>query len=131
MKIFVFGLLLSVSAGLATSAPDQPKSSDSPVSPAAIEVKDGVPAGHKLLYAIARDKAATALAKKENISRAAAREKIAEIEDATLHAAVQASGITIAAQVSGGKLSDFIAWLSSHSEQIMAIVKIILALFGV
>lgn len=110
-------------------ADTKPKTSD---SPAAAKADDGVPAGHRVLYAIARTKAITQLAKKENISRAAAKERIDEISDDALHAAVMASGaITIKAQPVGGKLTDFLDWLVTHQDAILAIVKIILALFTV
>ena len=134
-KILAFGVLLGVAALFATAAPataPPAKTSDSPVSPApAAAPADGVPAGHKLIYKLARAKAASALAKKEGISRAAAREKIDDaIDDATLHAAVAAGGVEIKPQVSTGKLSDFVNWLIAHQDAIMAIVKIIMALFG-
>ena len=150
-KSLAFGVLLGVASLFATAAPEKPlrgaigafafvsgeaappaKTSDSPVSPPPVAAPaDGITVGHRLIYKLARAKAASALAKKENISREAAREKIDDaVDDAALHAAVQAAGVEIKPQVSAGKLSDFLGWLAAHQDAIMAIVKIILALFG-
>jgi len=105
-----------------------PAKSDAPV---AAKADDGIPAGHKVLYAAARTKAIGQLAKKEGISRAAAREKIDDISDEALHAAVVASGaIPVKALPTGGKLTDFLDWLIQHQDQILAIVKILLAFFA-
>lgn len=135
-KILAFGVLLGVAALSATAAPataPPAKTSDSPVSPPPVAAPaDGITVGHRLIYKLARAKAASALAKKENISREAAREKIDDaVDDAALHAAVAAAGVEIKPQVSAGKLSDFLSWLAAHQDAIMAIVKIILALFNV
>jgi hypothetical protein len=106
-----------------------PKTSDSPV-PAAAQA-DSIPAGHKFLYSLARTKAITQYAKEKGVSRAAAREKVDSLDDATLHAAVQASGaFAIKAQPVGGKLTDFLEWLSTHQEQIAALVKLIMSLLA-
>lgn len=103
--------------------------SDAPV-PAA-KADDGIPAGHKFLYRIARDRAVGEYARAKGISRAAAREKVDSLDDATLHAAVQASGaFAIKAQPVGGKLTDFLDWLASHQEQILALVKLIMSLLA-
>lgn len=122
-------LSLVMLAGRHTPCDAPVPTSDTPVPPAA-KADDAPGAHHKLLYAVARARAAGQLAKKEGISRAAAREKIDEIDDATLHAAVQASGTAIKAMPVGGKLTDFLDWLAAHQDAIMAIVKIILALFA-
>lgn len=116
------------------AAADKPaaKSSDTPVVPKAAADPDAIPAGHKFLYAVARTKAITEYARTKGVSRAAAREKVDSLDDATLHAAVQASGAftTIKAQPSGGRLSDFLDWLLAHQEQIAALVKLILSLLA-
>jgi hypothetical protein len=103
-----------------------PPSSDAPV----VAAKDDIPAGHKLLIRFARVKAAEQLAKKENISRAAARDRIDEITDTDIHAVLKASPAIIKAMPVGGKLTDFLEWVADHKEVIMAIVAIIMAFFG-
>ena len=113
-----------------TTAPPA-KTSDSPVTPPVAEAKDGIPNGHRLLYKIARARAAGELADKEKISRRAAREKIDDaVSDAQLHELATTAGLTIKAQASGGKVSDFLDWLAAHSDQIMALVKLIMSLFA-
>lgn len=108
---------------------DKPKSSDTPATPAA--AKDDIPRGYKVLYAIARTRAAGELAKKENISRAAAREKIDSISDAELHAQVKAAGIAVAKEYPGeGKLKAIIDWLIEHQDAIRAIVTLLLSIFA-
>lgn len=103
------------------------KGSDAPVAG-----KDDIPAGHRLLYKMARIRAAGELADKEKISRRAAREKIDDaVTDAQLHELATAAGIAIKPQVSGGKVQDFLDWLIAHQDVILALVKILLALFQV
>lgn len=105
-------------------AVEQTKGSDAPVA------KDAIPAGHRLLYKLARVRAAGELADKEKISRRAAREKIDEaLTDAQLHELVTAAGLSVKPQISSGKASDFIDWLLAHQDIILAIVKILLSLF--
>lgn len=108
------------------SAIAPPKSSDAPVAKA-----EGPPPGYKLIFGLARAKAAGELAKKENISRAAARQKIDDaIDDATLLDLVKEAKVVVKAQPAGGKLTDFLEWLADHKEVIMAIVAIIMSLFA-
>lgn len=110
---------------LETATPPAKSSSDAPVAKA-----DDIPAGHKLLIRFARVKAAGELAKKENISRAAARDRIDEITDADVHAVLKASPVVVKAMPVGGKLTDFLEWVAEHKDVIMAIVAIIMAFFG-
>lgn len=112
---------------LEAAAADKPKNSDAP--PAA--KVEGPPAGYKVIFALARAKAAGDLAKKENISRRAAREKIDEaVDDDTLYSVVKEAKLVVKAQPVTGRLSDFLEWLAENKEVIAAIVAIILAMFG-
>lgn len=112
---------------------DQPVKADKPAakSPSDAPVAgDGIPANHRFLYGIARARAAEELAKKEKISRRAAREKIDDaLTDAQLHDLVKSAPIPIVVKAVGGKLTDFLEWLAAHQDVIMAIVAIIMSLF--
>lgn len=105
-----------------------PATSDSPV--AAVADPDVIPAHHKLLYRIARDHAVAKYARDNKVSRAAAREKVDQVDDTTLHAAVQAAGLPVKAIPAGGKLSDFLDWIATHGDTILAIVKILMSLLA-
>lgn len=135
LTAFVLLTLASVGVGsLASDKPARPVAAPPAVSksdaPAAAKADD-IPAGHRILYKLARIRAAGELADKERISRRAAREKIDDaITDAELHQLATAAGITIKPQVVGGKVQDFLDWLLAHSDQILALVKILLALFA-
>lgn len=110
-------------------AADKPKSSDSPVAQPA-EAKD-IPRGYRVLYAIARVRAAGELAKRDNISRAAAKEKIDSVSDKQLHELVEAAGLKVSKAYPGeGRLKEIIDWLIEHQELILAIVTLLLSLFS-
>ena len=86
--------------------------------------------GYRTIYDTARARAVGQLARKKNISRAEAREMINDIADnETLHLLATKAGIKVTAMPKG--ISGFIQWLIDHQEQILALVKLILALFGV
>lgn len=106
-----------------------PPSSDTPVTPVA---KDGdIPKGFKVVFALARTRAVGELAKKENISRAAAREKIDSISDKELYESAKVAGLTVAKDYPGeGKLSAIIDWLIEHQDLIKALVVLILSFFS-
>ncbi len=106
---------------------DKPKTSDTPVAPVAGAITED----HKFLYSLARTKAVTEYARVNKVSRSVAREKVDSLDDATLHAAVVKSGaFKIVAMPVGGKLTDFLDWISSHSDQILALVKLIMSLLA-
>lgn len=92
----------------------------------------GISEAHALLYETARARAVGQLARKKNISRAAAREMIDDAApDELLHKLAKKNGINVKSLPTAGGLSGFLDWLIAHSDQIMALVKIIMALFGV
>lgn len=104
------------------------------VAPKADEGKVGgiLTEGHRTIYDTARARAVGPLARKKNISRAEARELINDAaDDETLHKMAAKAGLKFKAMPTGGRLTDFIQWLVDHQEQILALIKIIMALFGV
>lgn len=97
---------------------------------AAAPASEAPAAHHKLLYRIARDRAITQYARDKGITRSAAREKADSIDDATIHAAVQAAGLQFQNLPIGDKLEDFLNWIVNHQDLIIAIVKIIITLLA-
>lgn len=100
--------------------------------PAAAATAPAITEGHRLLYDAARGRAAGQLARKKNISRAEAREMIDDAApDEVLHVLAAKAGLKFKGLPQAGGLSGFLDWLIAHADQIMALVKIIMALFGV
>jgi hypothetical protein len=117
------GLLIGVSLGS-----DKPSSKLAPPAvKATTPVVEGIGPGKKLIFAIARARAAGELAKKEGISRSAAREKIDSIDDSTLDGLVKEAKLVVKERPVGGPLVD---WLIENQEIIKIIVAILLALFS-
>lgn len=140
---FLLGLMLCV--GFATTSEAQllkrnrPTATPTVIAPVPkvmpAKVDDGkvggaLTEGHKTLYDIARKRAVGPLARKKNISRDEARKLIdEEIDDATLHSLAAKAGLKFKAMPTGA--GGFIQWLIDHQEQILALIKIIMAFFGV
>lgn len=96
----------------------------------AADSSDEIPAGHRLLYRVARNKAAEIYAKDKRISRHAAREKIASIDDGAIHAAVKAAKLSIE-DLPRGDLASILQWIIDHQDLILAIAKLIVALLAI
>lgn len=106
--------------------------SQMPPKPKADEGKVGgvMTEGHRTLYDTARKRAVGPLARKKNISRDEARALIDDIADnETLHMMAAKAGLKFKPQAGG--FMGFIQWLIDHQDQILKLVQLILALFGV
>lgn len=139
MKRFLLGLAFTVGfVSLAdaqfirrrvTIAPAAPAVLAAPAAPAdAGAITDG----HRLLYEQARIRAVGQLARKKNISRSDAKEMIDDAApDEVLHKLASKAGLKFKGLPTAGGVAAFIQWLIDHQDQILALVKIIMALFGV
>lgn len=131
----LFGLALIIGLTATADAQIRRRVTLVPVAPPAAAPAPAAPTltdGHRLLYENARARAVGQLARKKGISRAEAKELIDDAApDETLHNLAAKAGLKFKGLPAAGGFQGFIQWLLDHQDQILALVKIIMALFGV
>lgn len=95
----------------------------SAADPEALEI----PIANRLVYRLARDKAAEIYAKDNKITERAAAAKLAKVSDSSLHTAFKASKL---AHPVGDTLEDVLRWLVDHKELIFEVAKLLIALLA-
>ncbi len=84
---------------------------------------------HPVLLAIARHKAAKQYAAEhDGLSHAQALKLAISVPDADITAAMVEQGLVNKSNVVGGPLTNLLDWISTHPDQVQAIIKIILML---